>query len=188
MNYLEVAGILIGLIYLVLEYKASVWLWPVSIAMPAIYIFIYYDAGLYADMGISIYYILASIYGLICWLKGSSGEENDNEVLKISHIPGNKYLPLVVVSLLIFTFIGFILSHFTDSTVPWADSFTTALSIIAMWLLARKYVEQWILWIIADIACGVLYFYKSLYLTGLLYILYAVIAVFGYRKWLKMMN
>ena len=69
MNYLEIAGVLIGLLYLYLEYRASSWLWIAGVIMPAIYIFVYYDAGLYADMGISIYYILASVYGLVIWIK-----------------------------------------------------------------------------------------------------------------------
>ena len=68
MNYLEIAGVIIGLLYLYLEYHANVWLWIVGVIMPAIYIFVYYDAGLYADMWISVYYILASVYGLIVWM------------------------------------------------------------------------------------------------------------------------
>ncbi|MDE6048188.1 MAG: nicotinamide riboside transporter PnuC, partial [Paramuribaculum sp.] len=84
--------------------------------------------------------------------------------------------------------VGYILDRFTDSTVPWADGFTTALSIVAMWMLARKYVEQWIVWIAADIACAILYAYKGLWFTGSLYLVYAVIAVFGYSKWKRLMG
>ena len=84
--------------------------------------------------------------------------------------------------------IWYILSRFTDSTVPCADAFTTALSIVAMWMLARKFVEQWLVWIAADIACAVLYAYKGLWFTGGLYLAYAVVAVFGYHKWKHLMN
>ena len=151
MNYLEIAGALIGLLYLWFEYRASIWLWPVSVIMPAIYIVVYYQVGLYADSVISIYYMF-------------------------------------VVLLVVFVLIGIILETCTDSTVPWWDSFTTALSIIAMWMLAHKYVEQWLVWLVVDIvSCGI-YIYKDLYFTSFLYGLYAVIACFGYLKWKQLMN
>lgn len=189
MNYLEIIGTAIGIIYLWLEYKANAWLWVASIAMPAIYIKVYYDAGLYADLGISIYYILASVYGLLCWLKGKGAASDGGEQTSgKTHTPRSRWLPLAAIFVAIFLVIGFILSRFTDSTVPWADSFTTALSIVAMWMLARKYVEQWIVWIVADVACGVLYVYKDLPFTAALYLAYAVIAVFGYRKWKRIMK
>ena len=208
MNYLEIAGVLIGLLYLYLEYRASSWLWIAGVIMPAIYIFVYYDAGLYADMGISIYYILASVYGLIIWIKerdrsslanprsdnqervgdtqNLQSEENKNRDAEgIKSLPGRYYLPIVVSIIILTAVIGFILERLTDSTVPWADGFTTAVSILAMWMLAKKYTQQWILWIIADLACSILYVYKELWFTGGLYLLYSIIAYFGYKRWQK---
>ena len=189
MNYLEILGTAIGIVYLYLEYRASAWLWAASIAMPAIYLAVYYEAGLYADFGISIYYILASVYGLICWLKKSHRYASAGPAeLKISHTPKSTYIILAAVSTAIFIFIGYILSRWTDSNVPWADAFTTSLSIVAMWMLARKYVEQWLVWIAADVACSILYAYKDLWFTSALYLAYAVIAILGYRKWKLLMN
>ncbi len=184
MEYLEIVGTAIGLVYLYLEYKASVWLWVASICMPALYIVVYYEAGLYADLGINVYYLIASVYGLVCWIRGNGSDESDTP-LNISRTPVWMWKYLLSVFCILFVLIGFILRYFTDSTVPWADSFTTALSIVAMWMLARKYVEQWLVWIVADIGCGCLYIYKELYFTGGLYFLYALIAVFGYRKWMR---
>lgn len=188
MNYLEILGTAIGVIYLYLEYRASAWLWVASIAMPAIYLAVYYEAGLYADFGISVYYIIASIYGLICWLKGRADGDTGDGSLQITRTPGRIYLPLVLIFTTIFVIIGYILSRFTDSTVPWADAFTTALSIVAMWLLARKYVEQWLVWIVADVSCAVLYVYKDLWFTAGLYLVYSVVAVLGYRQWRRLMR
>lgn len=189
MNYLEILGTAIGVVYLYLEYRASAWLWAASIAMPAIYLAVYYEAGLYADFGISIYYILASLYGLVCWLGGfRRGREEGNAPLAVTRTPTSFYLPLTAVFIAIFLLIGFILSWLTDSTVPWADAFTTALSIVAMWMLARKYVEQWLVWIAADVGCAALYVYKDLWFTAGLYLAYAVVAVFGYYKWKRLMN
>ncbi len=187
MNYLEILGTVIGVVYLYLEYKASAWLWAASIAMPAIYLVVYYEAGLYADFGISIYYILASLYGIFSWLRGNRKSETKDDALPITHTPKSIYAPLAIVFLAIFAAIWYILSRFTDSTVPCADAFTTALSIVAMWMLARKFVEQWIVWIVADVACAILYAYKGLWFTGGLYLAYAIVAVFGYRKWKRLM-
>ena len=188
MNYLEILGTAVGVVYLWLEYRASAWLWLASIVMPAIYLVVYYQAGLYADFGISIYYIIASIYGLICWLRGSADTQSESSPLKITHTPKSLLLPLTAVFGTLMIVIGVLLSRFTDSTVPWADAFTTALSIVAMWMLARKYVEQWLVWIAADVACSMLYAYKDLWFTSALYLAYAVIAVLGYRKWKQLLD
>lgn len=184
MDYLEIAGTLAGLLYLWFEYKASIWLWPVSIIMPAIYIIVYYQAGLYADSGISIYYLLAGIYGWWAWAKHTvKGKEKS-----IAFTPRRLIVPLFFVAGIVFMLIGNVLSAYTNSTVPWWDSFTTALSIIAMWMLARKYVEQWLVWLVVDVASCGLYIYKELYFTSFLYGLYAVIAFFGYLKWKQLMD
>lgn len=106
----------------------------------------------------------------------------------ITRTPQRTYVFLGLIFATLFVFIGYILERFTDSNVPWADSLTTSLSIVAMWMLAKKYVEQWKVWIVADVACAALYIYKDLWFTSVLYGAYAVIAVFGYRKWLKMMQ
>ena len=146
MNYLEVFGTLVGLAYLWLEYKASIYLWIVSIIMPAIYIIVYYQAGLYADFGINIYYLIAAVYGWFFWMWGhrkkkcrpadqpTAGRSKD---LPIVHTPWKCYLPLAVVFIVAFIGIVWILIEYTDSNVPWLDSFTTALSIVGMWMHAN---------------------------------------------------
>lgn len=184
MDYLEIIGTLIGLLYLYLEYKASIYLWFAGVVMPFIYIYVFYAAGLYADMGINIYYLLAGLYGLIMWMKtpNQKGEERS-----ISRTPIKYFLPVIIIFAGLYAAISFLLIRYTDSTVPYADGFVTALSIIGMWMLAYKYIEQWLVWIVVDVACCALYLYKGLYPTTILYGLYSVIAVFGYFKWKKMM-
>lgn len=182
---MELLGTIVGLIYLWLEYKASIYLWIAGIVMPAIYLFVYYEAGLYADFGINVYYLLAAVYGWIVW---RSGKTKDAPELPITRMPRSYWLPLLVVFTLVFVGIAWLLITQTDSTVPWADSFTTALSIVGMWMLARKYLQQWWVWIVVDAACSALYIYKELYFTAVLYALYAIIAIFGYFKWKKMME
>lgn len=188
MNYLEIIGTVVGLIYLWLEYKASIWLWLAGFVMPAIYVVVYYQAGLYADFGINIYYLLASIYGIYCWLnsKGSSNKENESTHF-ISRMPIKKWGKMGIYGTLLTILIAFVLIRYTDSTVPWLDSFTTALSVLAMWMLARKYVEQWLVWMVVDAVSAGLYVYKELYFTAGLYALYTVIAYIGYKKWIQLM-
>ena len=190
--YIEIFGTIIGLIYLWLEYKANIYLWVVSIIMPAIYIYIFYNAGLYADFAINIYYLLIAIYGWFAWkynikLFKTSSKKDRVEGLKISSLPKKVWLKLIVVYLILQFLITWVLITYTNSNVPWLDSFTTSVSIIAMWMLARKYVEQWLVWIVVDVVSVGLYIYKDLYYTSALYALYAVIAIQGYIKWKKMM-
>ncbi len=193
---MEILGVGTGLLYIYLEYRASVWLWLTGIVMPAIYIYVYYAAGFYADMGINVYFLLAGLYGWAYWLgktrrKPTGSTEPE---LPVTHTPKKYWLPSLAVFLISFAAIAFILIRFTDSPVPYGDSFTTALSIVGLWLLTRKYVEQWLVWIVVDIVSAGLYFYKGLVLTtdgqlvptGFLYLLYTVIAVFGYFKWRRM--
>ena len=200
LDFLEIFGTIVGLVYLWLEYRASIYLWIAGIVMPAIYIFVYYDAGLYADFGINIYYLGAAVYGWLYWAWGRRKRkarpiektgiplESKTDELPIVHTPLKCYLPLVLVFIIAFFGIAWILIEHTDSNVPWLDSFTTALSIVGMWMLARKYIEQWFAWILVDIVCCGLYIYKDLYFTSALYGLYSIIAIFGYLKWKKIMS
>lgn len=184
MNFLELLGALVGLVYLYLEYKANIFLWVVGVIMPAIYLVVYFQAGLYADFGIQIYYLLAALYGWTFWSAGSGKKKAE---LSISSMPVRFVMPAFLIFAASLLIIAWILTNYTNSTVVWTDSFTTALSIIALWMLAKKYVEQWLAWIAVDAVSSVLYIYKGLYFTSALYALYTIIAVFGYFAWRKKM-
>lgn len=188
--YIEILGTIVGLIYLWQEYNASIYLWITSIIMPAIYLYIYYNAGLYADFGINVYYLIIALYGWLAWRYNFSFRKKriKKKRLNISHIKSKSAIRLLLLCLTAWFLISFILVNFTDSTVPYIDAFTTALSIVGMYMLARKYLEQWWVWMVVDITSSALYIYKELYFTALLYALYAFIAIFGYRKWKQMMD
>lgn len=193
LRFLDILGFVVGLIYLWLEYKASIWLWLAGIIMPAVDMALYYKAGLYADFGMAIYYCLASLYGWIAWKYGVKWFKNrklhtSSKTLKIEHFPKRFILLTTLVFLSIWFAIYWFLSRHTNSTVPITDAFTTALSIIALWALARKYAEQWLMWLVVDIVCCALYVYKDIPFKALIYGIYTVFAVFGYRKWLSMMS
>ena len=185
MATLDFIGALLGIIYILLEYRASIWLWAVSIIMPLVDMMLYFRAGLYADFGMAIYYALAAIYGYIVWKWGTANIAKPRKELPITHFPHRLILPSTLCFLLIWLAIYQLLIHFTDSSVPLQDSFTSALSIIALWALAHKYAEQWLLWIVVDAVSAALYTYKGIPFKASLYALYVVIAIFGYRRWVR---
>ena len=154
--------------------------------MPLIDIFLYYEAGLYADFGMAIYYALAATYGYVVWKFGKRNNQGTKEELPITHFKQSQILPAILAFLVIWLIIYEILVLFTNSDVPITDSFANALSFIGLWALARKYLEQWIIWIIVDIVLSALYIYKGIPFKAGLYALYVIIAIAGYHKWKKM--
>ena len=178
-NWLEIVGTIIGFVYLWQEVKASIWLWLTGIVMPAIYTVVFYQSGLYADFGIQVYYIVAALYGFLFWKFG----KKQDKPLPIVHTSARQGVILFLITVLVFIPIYLILTKFTDSTVPFYDSATTALSIVALWMLAKKHVEQWFVWIAVDAVSSALYFYKGIYFTAVLYAVYTVVAFYGYKKW-----
>lgn len=184
--FLEILGTVVGMFYLYYEYRASMQVWIYGIIMPVISLFVYWNAGLYADFGINIYYLLAAIYGWAVWRYGARKAEAPE--LPITYTPRMAWPVLLVASVLVFWGIGEVLVRWTDSTVPWWDSFTTALSIVGMVMLARKWVEQWVVWLVVDaVSCG-LYFYKGLFFYCALYGAYTIIAYLGYLEWKRKMH
>lgn len=184
---LQIAGLLLGLIYLYLEYKANKNMWLVGMVMPMISTWIFFRKGLYADFGMSCYYFVMAVYGYIVWSFGISPKRNEKtEHLKIRSVSTRVAVGSLVVMNLCWVVLYYGLSRFTDSTVPIPDAFTTAASIVGTWMLARKYVEQWIVWVVVDAVSTCLYIYKGIPFYALLYAVYTVIAVMGYFKWRRM--
>lgn len=181
---LQIVGVILGLLYLWLEYKVNVWMWVVGILMPIVQGTLYYDKGLYADAAINVYYIFAGIYGLICWLYHAPSKSKKAVVPHSILKHDKKLIPYVIASyIVIHVAIYLLLVNFTNSTVPICDSFTTALSIVALWMLSRKYTEQWLVWLVIDVVTVGLYIYKDIPVTASLYLLYSVLAIVGYREW-----
>lgn len=187
-HWLDITTTLLGLAYILLEYKASIWLWLIGFVMQALDIILYYDKGLYADCGMEFYYIAMTVYGFTTWKWGHKHNQKTDEELPISHFKKSLILPWTLATLAIWGLIYWLLITYTDSRVPLADSFTTALSFVGIWALARKYLEQWLVWIAVDVVTCLLYFYKDIPFKASLYALYVGIAVFGYVKWRKMMK
>ena len=184
-HWLDIVTTVLGLAYILLEYRASVWMWLVGFMMQALGIVLYYQKGLYADCGMEFYYLAMTVYGYWKWVHVSKRSNNDSP-LQIRHFPRKLILPWLGIIAVVWLVIYLILANFTNSNVPIADSFTTALSIIGIWALAHKYLEQWFIWIAVDVVTCCLYFYKDIPFKASLYALYVIIAIFGYLKWKKM--
>ena len=179
-NWIEIIGSLTGLVYLYYEYKANIKMWPAGIIMSSFYTIVFLESKIYAFACINIYYILAAVFG---WIKWSKTKTNDKHA--IIHTP-KKFIPTIIIALLVvFVLINYLLKNYTDSPVPYGDSFVTSLSIVSMWMLAHKFVEQWILLIILNIFSVYLYFSQQLYPTSAMYLVYAIVSIFAYFSWLK---
>ena len=145
---LQLAGVALGLLYLWLEYRADIRLWVVGLVMPIVHGVLYYKSGLYADCAMNGYYVLAGLYGLAVWRRAP---REKGAQLRIGQTPAGVAGRLLGIYLLLHAAIYLLLVRFTNSTVPFWDSLTTALSIVAMWMLSRKYVEQWLVWLAVDV-------------------------------------
>lgn len=181
-HYIEIFGAVSGVIYVFLEIRQNIWLWPLGIITSGLYTWIFYNSGFYADMGLQWYYLFISIYGWILW---SRGKAESSKVLKISRISLRTALVLLSISMALFVGIWFVLEKYTDSTIPAWDAFTTSLSIVATWMLAHKIIEHWYIWILVNIVSIGLYIYKGLYPTVVLFIVYTIMAFVGYIEWKK---
>lgn len=179
-HFVEILGVVFSLLYLLFSIRQNILLWPAGMISAILYMVVFFHSKFYADMGLNVYYFFISIYGWIVWSRGKSGS---GEGLQITRIALKQGLILALITALAFAGIGIILDHFTDSPVPYWDAFTTALSFTATWMLARKILEHWILWLIIDVVSMALYLYRGLYPTLLLFGVYSIMAVVGFIQW-----
>ena len=187
-HWLDILTTILGLIYIWLEYRASIALWFVGIIMPALDTWLYWSHGLYGDAGMAVYYTLAAVYGWAVWTWGRKEKQEPGADMPITDMPRRLYIPSLIFFAIAWVAIWFVLDRYTDSSVPVLDSFTNALSFVGLWALARKYIQQWFFWIIVDAICCYLYIIKGIPFKAALYGLYVAIAVAGYMKWRRMMK
>jgi nicotinamide mononucleotide transporter len=182
-NKTELLGAILGIVYIVFSIQQNILTWPTGLLTSVIYVAVFFNARLYADMGLQVYYVAISIYGWYFWIKGKK-PQNTTQV-PVKNTPGLLWIKLTFGSVVLYTILLYILLNWTNSDVPYMDSFTTALSIVATWMLAKKYIEHWLLWIFIDAFSAGLYIYKGLWPTAVLFIIYTIMAVLGYIEWKK---
>lgn len=185
-NYIELAGAVLGMAYIGFSIRQSVLTWPVGLTTSLLYIIVFYRAQFYADMGLQFYYVIISIYGWYLWAWGNSSDHKT--AIPVSRTSRKMALVLAAASVLLFAGIAYILVNYTDSPVPYMDAATTALSIVATYMLARKMLEHWLIWIFVDLFSAGLYIYKALWPTTILFLIYTAMAITGYRQWKRELN
>ncbi len=180
-NWIEIVAVTTGLAYIFLSIKQNIWCWLFGIISSGLYLFVFFHTKIYADMLLMAYYVIMGIYGWFHWARINSS--NNNSELPVLRLNTREILILFVVTAILFVAIAQFLIYFTDSTIPWVDAFTTSLSFTATWMLARKILEHWIIWVIVDAVSIGLYFYRGLYATIILFAIYTIMAVIGYFEW-----
>ena len=185
-NKIELLGAILGLLYIFLSIRQHILTWPTGLLTSLFYTFVFFKSGFYADMGLQVYYVAISIYGWYYWSKGGDKVQAvKKEQVPVRKAPRKVLFYILMATASIFAGLLFILLNFTDSTVPYMDSLTTALSITATWMLAKKFIEHWLIWIFVDFVSAGLYAYKELWPTVFLFMVYTGMAVLGYFEWKK---
>jgi nicotinamide mononucleotide transporter len=184
-NIIEITGFILAVIYLFLEIKERWPMWIVGIVSSAFYVFIFFQSKIYAQMGLNAYFVLANCYGLYFWKLAPAREKKK---LETTHITLEMACILLAISTVLSVFIGYFLDKLTDSPVPYIDAAIAALSVVATWMVARKILEHWYIWIVTDFFSVGLYLYMHLYPTALLYAMYGTMSFWGLVKWRESMN
>jgi nicotinamide mononucleotide transporter len=180
-TFLEFIGVVFGIGSVFFSRKENILVFPIGIVSTVIFIYLYIIHGLYADASVNFYYTVMSVIGWIMWSKKKEGEE----VLHITNSNKKDWVQAVLFFLICWIVLFFVLKKFTDSTVPQADAFTSGAAFTGMWLMNKKKVENWIWWIITNIASIPLNYYKGLAFTSFQYVVLLILAILGLIEWRK---
>jgi nicotinamide mononucleotide transporter len=179
----EIVGVTTGVLGVWMTTRQKIWCWPVGIVSVSSFIVVFFRAKLYAAMGLQGVYVALAVYGWYAWLHGGEGRG----ALRVSRVPPRLWVALVLLGSAASAAGGFWLRAQTDEAMPWLDGSTTAFSLVAQWMMTRKYLENWLLWIAVDVAYVAMSLSQGLALTAGLYAVYAGLAVLGFRGWRRSM-
>jgi nicotinamide mononucleotide transporter len=181
MNTWEILAVIFSLICVLLTIKENIWQWLFGIIGVLFYFIVFYQAKLYANMWLQIVFEVLQIYGWYQWLHGGK----DNGELEISRSPAKVNLLLLLIGLVGTASLTYYFQIYTDNPMPLADTAATVLSLLAQWMLAKKYLENWLVWIAVNVITIILGVARELYLTAGLYVLLFILAILGWNEWLK---
>jgi nicotinamide mononucleotide transporter len=178
---LEKIAVACGLGNIYLTVKQNIWCWPVGVVMVTLYIYIFFTTKLYSDAALNVFFLVMQFYGWYVWTR--DGVDHSRSLTAVTRLSRRGWLMTLSGVVAWTAGVGTLMRRYTDAAAPYPDSFTTILSVIAQFLLTRKILENWTLWIVADVVYIVVYTYKSLYWTAGLYAIFLVLCVQGYREW-----
>jgi nicotinamide mononucleotide transporter len=176
----EWLGVVTAFICIYLAAKENILSWPISIISVIAYAWVFFDAKMYGDMALQFYFLFTAVYGWYFWLRKKEVNEKP-----VGSLRSGQWALVVAAIAVLSILLGLFLKHFTDTDVPYADGFCTAMSFVAQILLTRKILQNWLLWIVVDLCYIPLYIYKSLNLSAVLYALLVALAIKGYLDWKK---
>ncbi|WP_010665021.1 nicotinamide riboside transporter PnuC [Marinilabilia salmonicolor] len=190
-HWIELLGTIFALLYLYLSVRENIWLWVTGFVSSFFYLVLFLDERLYADMSLQVYYLVISVYGWLAWKTGR--KESGKPKMPVSGVNKSLALKLLITGVLIYGVVVIALLKLPEqmgiptSDLPYWDAFTTTGGIVATWMLARKKIEHWLVWVVVDLVSTGMYLYKGLTVTVVLYIVYTLVAVVGYREWKQQM-
>jgi len=178
---LEIIATISGIIAVTLQAKEKILAWPFAIVSVAISAYIFFHSKLYSDFGLHVIYIFLNIYGWYIWQNRKGIEEIAPTLL----LKSSGIITAIVTTLLGTAILGYIMGNHTDADLPYFDAFTTSGSLVAQYLLAKKYLQNWLLWIVVDLVAIPVYLYKELYFFSFLFFVYLCICIWGFYSWRK---
>ncbi|HET8885020.1 MAG TPA: nicotinamide riboside transporter PnuC [Salinimicrobium sp.] len=183
---LESIAVVFGFLSVWFSKQENIWVYPTGIISTAIFVYLLWKWELFGDMMINFYYTSMSIYGWYIW----SRKDNKNQVIQVTKTTVKENIQSVFIFLFTMFFTWLVYNYYEkwDSWTAYVDTITTGIFFVGMWLMAKKKLENWIYWIVGDIISVPLYFYKGLTLTSLQYLIFTIIAIYGYRAWKRSLN
>ena len=180
-NYIELIAAILGLLGVWLTAKQYIWCWPVGLVNVLLSGYVFFTARLYADVVLQVFYLVMTIYGWYYWVFGGKKKYE----LPVRRIRKKELIFMLIIGMVGSATVGFIFYKFTNAAYPFWDSLLMVWGIIGTYAMAKKILEHWIMWIIIDLNCTALYFFKGLYAFTPQYFIFTLLAVYGYYEWIK---
>jgi nicotinamide mononucleotide transporter len=182
-TWLELVAFVLAIAMVVFNMRVNPLGWPLAIVSSALYYFLFWNSKLYGDASLQVFFVVIAFWGWWQWLRGTA---DDGSALQVRQLGPRQRWHLLAALAVAWPATGLFLKTYTDTDVPWWDAFPTAASVLGQWLLGRKYVENWLVWVAVNVVSVALFAYKGLWLTVILYAIFIVMSVFGWRAWRRL--
>jgi nicotinamide mononucleotide transporter len=179
---LEIAAVVLALAMVFCNIREIHWGWPLAIASSLLYVEIFRESKLYGDASLQVFFAVVALWGWFQWLRGHRA---DGSSLHVARLTMRGIVIAIATCAVLWPVTGWFLKNYTDTDVPWWDAFPTALSVVGQYLLGRKFIENWVVWIVVNVVGITLYAYKGLWLTSGLYAVFVVLSFAGWHQWKK---
>ncbi|TYK65023.1 nicotinamide riboside transporter PnuC [Colwellia echini] len=183
--WLELIAMLLSLAYVILVAKGNIWCWPAAFISTAIYTVIFFDVKLLMDSALSAYYLLMAVYGYWQWSNPVTRDDSRNDELPITSWALSLHIKISSGLVVITLALGYLVDNYSSASFPYLDTFTTVFAVFSTYLVTQKVLENWLYWIVIDLVSIYLYIEKGLIPTTVLFVIFVVIACYGYIKWLR---